>query len=113
VIFLGFKDKLSRAIHGSPEERKRKALLKKRERKAYVTAYEKAKIARAKAKGREAGRTTTTQRIQRGVSVLESALSGVGDLGASYDPFGLGTQPKPKRKTKRKKKKKRRIIIEV
>jgi hypothetical protein len=102
VIFLGFKENLSRAIHGSPEERKRKALLKKRERTAYLESYEKARVVRAKAKGREAGRTTTTQRLKRGVSALESTLGGLGDLGSSYDPFGLGdTQPRRRKPTKK------------
>jgi len=88
---------LTNILFGTPEERKRKAVLKQKEKKAFQKAYETERIKVAKQKGKRTAKTPSRGRF-------ESALVGAGRAAKNYMRM-FDLEPVPKRRKKKKRKK--------
>ena len=101
---------LKNILLGSPEERKRKAALKKKEREAYFQGYSKGRVERARKRGYQKGKGTSSNGKGKPTSVLTKIGSGLESVQRGLVNMELGgdkyleyigfTEPK-KRKKKR------------
>jgi hypothetical protein len=96
---------LKNILLGSPEERKRKAKLKKKEQAAYWVGYSKGRVERARERGYQKGKGTSTSvlgKIQKGLTSVQGGLEGMQRGGTRYMEF-LGLVEPTKRRKKRRK----------
>lgn len=103
---------LKQFLLGTPEQRKRREELKRKEREAYLAGHQRARIERARKAGYRAGKTSRLEKISSALTGAEvgarSYMKGIfGDLDVGLEP----TRRKVRKKRKAKATKRGRTIV--
>jgi len=109
--------KLTNILFGTPEERKRKATLKQKEKEALWEGYSKGRIESARKRGYEKGKGKSKrkgqggsifQRLEKGLGTVQGGIEGMGLGAKGYMKFlGFDLGPKTAKRKKKKRKRKR------